>query len=110
MSIFADLKDFIGSTVTARDVEYKGNTRSFNFRELTAAEAETLFLGVDSDPKKNKGLRNRVISKIVVDAEGNPALTESEAGALPNELANAIQKIALEVNGIGGSKEEAKNE
>ena len=105
-----DLTEFLGDTIVNREVSYKGKTKTFRFRELTADEAEGIFLSVDADPKKNKGLRNRIVSKVVVDADGNQAFKEADVGKLPNELANELQKIALEVNGIGDKAEqEAKN-
>ena len=105
-----DLTEFLGDTIVDREVAYKGKTKVFRFRELTADEAEGIFLSVDSDPKKNKGLRNRIVAKVVVDADGNQAFKEADVGKLPNELANELQKIALEVNGIGEKAEqEAKN-
>ena len=105
-----DLTGFVDLTPIARDVTYKGNTKTFYFRELGADEAETLFLGVDSDPKKNKGLRNKIISQIVVTESGEKALKPEEAGKLPNELANALNAVALEINGVGNkAAEQAKN-
>jgi len=106
-----DLTDFIGETVTKREVTFKGKTREFHFRELSSDEAESLFLNVDSDPKKNKGLRNRIISKVLVTESGEAAFTEKEAGKLPNELANQLNSVALEINGVGKkAEEEAKND
>lgn len=105
-----DLSDFIGETIVEREVTYKGKTKTFRFRELTADEAEGIFLGVDTDPKKNKGLRNKIVAKVVVDTDGNQALKEADVGKLPNGFANELQRIALEVNGIGEKAEgEAKN-
>jgi hypothetical protein len=106
-----DLTDFIGPTIVARDIEYKGKTKTFHFRELSADAVEKLFLGLDSDPKKNKGLRNRIIAQGVATAEGDAAFTEAEAGQLPNELANLLQAASFDVNGLGKrGAEEAKNE
>jgi hypothetical protein len=106
-----DLSDFIDTAPIAREVEFKGKKKTFHFRELGADEAEGLFLGVDADPKKNKGLRNRIISKIVVTEGGELAFKPEEAGKLPNELANLLNSIALELNGVGkAAAEEAKND
>lgn len=106
-----DLSDFIDTTPIAREVEFKGKTKTFHFRELGADEAETLFLGVDADPKKNKGIRNRIISKIVVTENGEMAFKPEEAGKIPNQLANELNRIALEVNGVGEkATEEEKND
>jgi hypothetical protein len=106
-----DLTGFVDTTPIEREVTYKGKTKVFHFRELGADEAETLFLGVDSDPKKNKGLRNKIISQIVVTENGEKAFKVEDAGKLPNELANALNAVALEVNGVGKkAEEEAKND
>lgn len=107
MSLFEELSDFIGSTFQARDIEFKGKTKKFFFRELSADQAEELFGSVSDDPKKNKGLRNRVLARIVVDEHGNDTLSEKEAGKLPNDLANKLQAAALEVNGVGQKADEA---
>lgn len=105
-----DLSDFLGETIVEREVTYKGKTKTFRFRELTADEAEGIFLGVDPDPKKNKGLRNKIVAKVVIDTDGNQAFKEADVGKLPNGFANELQRIALEVNGIGEKAEgEAKN-
>jgi hypothetical protein len=111
MSLIQDLSDFIGTGINEREIEYKGKTRTFYFRDIPADDAEKLFLNVDKDPKKNKGLRNRVLAATIVDAEGNTALTEKEAGQLPNELANKLQTEALKILGLTPeAAEEAKNE
>lgn len=105
MNLLEDLSDFIGSPIVTRDVEFKGKTRTFNFRELSAGEAEGLFLGIDADPKKNAGLRNRILQMALCDAAGAAVITEKDAAKLPNELANKLQAIVLEVNGIGKTAE-----
>lgn len=106
-----DLSDFIDTAPTQREITYKGKKKTFYFRELGADEAEALFLGVDSDPKKNKGLRNKIIAQIVVTESGEKAFKVEDAGKLPNELANALNAVALEVNGVGNkAAEEAKND
>jgi hypothetical protein len=112
MSIFDDLSDFIGKTHQPRNIDFKGNTKEFFFRELTADEAEDFFGSIDTkDPKKNKGLRNRILAKVVCNKDGDPLMTEKEAGKLPNDLANRLQAAALEVNGLAPtSQEEAKKE
>jgi hypothetical protein len=111
MSLITELADFVGPGVITREVEYKGKTRSFHFHELKADEAEALFLGMDTDPKKNKGLRNRILAATLCNEDGTPAITKDEAGKLPNDLANKLQTVALEVNGLAAkASEEAKNE
>jgi hypothetical protein len=106
-----DLSDFLGPSVVAQEVTHKGKTRTFHFKELSADEVESLFIGVDSDPKKNKGLRNRILAKTVCTEAGELAYSEAETGALPNDLANKLQSAALDVNGLSAkAAEEAKNE
>lgn len=106
-----DLTDFLGPNIVARDIEYKGKTKTFHFRELSADAVEKLFLGLDSDPKKNKGLRNRIIAQGVTTEEGEVAFTETEAGQLPNEFANLLQAASFDINGLGKKgADEAKNE
>lgn len=110
MSIFAELSDFIGTSVVPRDVEHKGKKRTFHFRELSEDESEKLFSGVKADGV-NKGLRKRIIAASVCTETGEPALSVEEAGKLPNTLANSLQAIALEINGFTAqAAEEAKNE
>jgi hypothetical protein len=111
MSLFDELSDFIGASFVSREITFKNKTRLFNFRELSADEAEEFFAKVDKDQKKNKGLRNRLLALTVSDDKGKPALTEEQAGKLPNELANKLQDAALEVNGLNKAAEaEAKKE
>ena len=112
MSLFDELSEFIGASFVSREITFKDKTRTFHLRELSADEAEGFFSGVDAkDQKKNKGLRNRLLALAVCDANGKAALTEEQAGKLPNELANKLQDAALEVNGLNKAAEaEAKKE
>lgn len=111
MSLYDDLAEFIGNSFIARDITFKGKTKTFYFRELSADEAEEFFAKVDKDPKKNKGLRNRLLALTVCDDKGKQALTEEQAGKLPTLLANDLQDAALEVNGLNKkAEEEAKKE
>jgi hypothetical protein len=111
MSLYDELSEAIGEMRVEREVMIGKTVKKVWFRELSADDAEEFFGKVDKDPKKNKGLRNRLLSKIVCAADGSPALSEAEAGRLSNQAANALQKIALEVNGLGESAQEtAKNE
>jgi hypothetical protein len=106
-----DLAEFIGTTFVDRDIEFKGKTRKFYFRQLMADEAEEFFSKIDKDPKKNKGLRNRLLSQIVCDEKGELTLKPEDAGKLPNELANKLQDAALEANGLNkAGQDAAKNE
>jgi hypothetical protein len=107
MSLYEELAEFIGEAFVSRDITFKGKTRSFNFRELSADQAEEFFGKVDKDQKKNKGLRNRLLALVVCDSKGEAALTEEQAGKLPNELANKLQDAALEVNGLNKTAEDA---
>lgn len=105
-----DLKDFIGETIVPHDVERKGKTLTFYFAEISAEEAEDLFSGISqTDPKKNKGLRSRVIATIVRNKDGSRAFTSAEANTLPLWLANKLQEFALQVNSLTGD-ETAKKE
>jgi hypothetical protein len=111
MSLFDELSEFIGESHVAREITFKNKTRTFHFRELNAGEAEDFFAAVDKDPKKNKGLRNRLLAKVVCDEKGGDALTEKEAAKLPNDLANKLQDAALEVNGMNQKgQDDAKKE
>lgn len=111
MSFFATLNDAVGSTVEAHDVEIAGKPVKVFFRQLMADEAEQFFLKVDkNDPKKNVGMRNQIIAKVVCDAEGLPCITPEEVGKLPNKVADALQDIALKVNTVKKDKpDEPKN-
>lgn len=94
---FAEL---IGNPVHQRDVKYRGKTKPVHFRELSAGEAEDLFLGVDSDPKASKGLRARMIAACVCDEHGSPLMDEAEAAKLPNAFSAVLQNVCIEVNGL----------
>lgn len=107
MSLYEDLVEFIGTTYVAKDIEFKGKTRTFHFKELSADAAEEFFSVVDKDAKKNKGLRNRLLALILCDENGNAALDEKQAGKLPNDLANKLQVAALEINGLNAAAQDA---
>ena len=95
-----------GDVKIERDVCVEGGENvTFVFRKLMAGEAETLFSGVKKDGT-NKGLRNRVIAAVVSvkSEEGEVACTVEDAKNITNELANKLQTIALEVNGLGGGE------
>lgn len=93
-----DLTDFLGDVVVSREITHKGNTRTFHFRELSAGEAEDLFLGTAEDGKIKKGTRAKIIAAIWCDEAGEPAATAADVAKLPNSLAQKLQDIALEVN------------
>lgn len=107
-----DLKEFIGETIVARDIEHKGKTRTFHFAEISSEEAEELFIGVSkTDEKKNKGLRAKIIASVVRDEKGAKAFTVEEANKLPLWLVTRLQEEALDVNGLNEQKkDEAKKE
>lgn len=117
MSLYDDLKEFIGDTVVTREVEFKGKKKEFHFLELGAGESEDFFLGIEKEKKKikddldkNRGLRSKVLEKILCTKDGKPAITAEEADAIPLKLANTLQEIALDVNGLTQkAQEEAKN-
>lgn len=108
MSLYDELSEFIGQTFVEREIEFKGKKKLFYFREMSADEAEDFFGKVDAkDQKKNKGLRNRLLAAIVCDGEGKSALTDEQAGKLPNDLANKLQDASLEVNGLNKAAQDA---
>lgn len=110
MSFSTQFADLIGNPVVSRSVEYRGKTKPMHFRELSAGEAEDLFLGLSADPKASKGLRDRMIAACVCDAEGKPLMDEAEAAKLPNAFSTVLQSICIEVNGLSDTaKAEAKN-
>jgi hypothetical protein len=110
MSLFEQLNELMGPNHVARTVTVGGKETTVYFRQLTADAAEEFFAQVDKDPKKNKGLRNKIIAKVVCDENGADSISEKEAGKLPNQVANELQKVALDVNGLSAkAQEEAKN-
>lgn len=110
MSFAQQFADLIGSPVVSRDVQYRGKTKALHFRELSAGEAEDLFLGLSNDPKASKGLRARMIAACVCDADGKPLMNEAEAARLPNAFSAALQAICIDVNGLSEEgKADAKN-
>lgn len=100
MSFATQFSDLIGNPVVSRDVKYRGKSKAMHFRELSAGEAEDLFLGIGSDPKASKGLRARMIAACACDAEGRPLMDEAEAAKLPNAFSAELQAICIEVNGL----------
>ncbi len=102
-----------GDIKVERQVSVEGGEPvTFVFRKLGAGEAESLFEGVKKDGR-NKGLRNRVIAAIVSakspDGEEIPCTAE-DAKQITNELANELQTIALEVNGLAGGEKKASGD
>lgn len=115
MKLFDQLEKF--NPIHARTLDYQGETLTFHIREMSADETESLFMNVATGKQaneKNKGLRNRILAMCVVDEDG----TRADAklfGKLPNEIANKLQALAFEVNGIGQdakkeTEEETKND
>ncbi|WP_440221830.1 hypothetical protein ACQQ2N_12095 [Dokdonella sp. MW10] len=103
----------LGEQSVTRDVEVEGGTSiKIRFRKLTAGAAEKLFN--DGGPaKKGKSLRARLIAATVSfpSEDGDVDCSEADANALPNDFANSLQNIALEVNGIvvGGEKKDSED-
>lgn len=109
MNLLTEINDFVGSQVQERDIEYKGKTKTFYFRELDAGEAEELFsifTGLDDKQRaiKSKGFRNKVLAKIVCDKNGEPCLTVEDAARIRNQLAIKLMDAAMEVNGLNTAK------
>lgn len=108
MSILNELQDFIGETIVAREIEHKGNSRTFHFRELTAHDTEELFLNPAVKNSTNKGLRAKIIAKIVCRPDGSAMFTKEEADTLPNSLATNLQEVCIDINGLNQKDEEAE--
>lgn len=89
MSFRTDIADFLGPEIIARDVEYKGKTRTFHFKDIGGDDAEKLFATRLGDKSKG-GFRSRVIAKVVCLDDGRPAFTLEEAASLPNEFQNVL--------------------
>jgi hypothetical protein len=107
----ADLADFAGPAVVTRDVEFRGKSKKYHFRDLPQADIEKLFLKGPKDPDEgNKGLRARIIAAVLTDELGNPVMTADEAGQINSQLSKVLAAIAMDVNGLSDdSKEEAGN-
>lgn len=101
--------------IATRSITVNGKEETFHIRELSADESASIFDVFDDaqklDKKRAKGLRNKIISTCIVDEEGNPIGDATAAGKIPVRLANQLQKIAMEVNGLGPNAVEdaAKN-
>jgi hypothetical protein len=108
MSVLDELNDLAGDVVVPRDVEHKGKTKTFFFRELSSETAENVFDIFDDSGKvskaKAKGMRNRIIAEVLCNEDGSAAVTEKEIAARPASLTEKLQSIALEVNGVGVKK------
>lgn len=96
MSFRNDLAAFLGPEIVARDIEYRGNTRTFHFRVLGGDDVEKIF-----QPGKEKvGFRSKVIAAVVCLEDGRNAFTREEAASLPNAFQNALIDDCFDVNGI----------
>lgn len=106
----------LGPKFIQRDVPTDGGENiPLLFRKLGAAEAEKLFLGISKDnPSKNRGLRDKLIAASVFhpgdEGEDPIPCSVKEAEELPNDFANALQDIALEINGITPGEEKKGSE
>lgn len=108
MKIFEQLQDF--NPIHKREVQFADKTLTFYFREQSADEAENFSQSITGDKKKDKGARNRYLAAVVCEEDGTLG-TAADFGKLPNGLANALQEIAMEINGLGEkAKADAKNE
>lgn len=104
--------DFEICTVVPRDVTVGDKTRSYGFKELSAGDAEDLFSPftiADEDKKREatKGLRDRIIAKVVRRSDGSE-FTPEQARNLRNPVANEFQRLAMEVNGLSGEEKKSK--
>lgn len=108
MSNVINLQGYIQKRqVLSRAFEYQGDSHSAHFLELSASDAEDLFLDLGGEEGQKKGLRAKVIAAIVCDEQGNSVLSEEDAGKLPNALATKLQELALEANGVGAGDKDA---
>jgi len=112
-----ELLEFIGKPFVTRDVTFRGRTKTFNFLELSASDAEVFFAqfsqkspsGKTQNPPKNA--ISRIVARIVCNDECEPMFTFEEACALPAKLSIMLKEIALKVNGLDDDNEaDAKNE
>lgn len=103
-----NILDFIGATVTERDVKRQDRTLTFHFREMSALEGETLGIELRKLGDDVRGSRAKVIVQVVCDEDGAPLFTEEEANELPSSLSTELQKIAFDVNGLGTAEEDGE--
>jgi hypothetical protein len=109
MNFLTELADFAGPVVVSRDLTYGAKTKTFYFRELSAAASEDLFLDRPVGTS-NKGFRASVVAAVMCDAEGKDVLTVAQAAVLKNALSNLLMNTCLDVNGMTAeAKEEAGN-
>lgn len=104
--------DFEICQIIPRDVTFRDRKVSFGFKELSAGDAEDLFspFTIEDEDKKReamKGLRDRIIAKVVRRSDGSE-FTPEQARSLPNPVANEFQKLAMEVNGLSGEEKKSK--
>lgn len=108
-----ELDEFESADMVEREIEHKGKTKKYLFKELSEFEAGQLFDIYDKkgerDAGKVRNLRGRVIATIVHDLDGTPLAIE-RVKALNNSLAAKLQAVALEVNGYGGDAEKQAGE
>lgn len=109
MQLLDDLKEFIGPTIIEAEIEYKGKTRIFHFKELSVEQAQNLVGGLrdvkgNIDPKKEKAFNNKVIASILCGSDGSQ-ITEADAKEVPFALSAKLVQTALEINGLREKKE-----
>lgn len=106
--------DFFAPEYEDREFTRNGKTRTFRIRELTGAEAETLFdlRGRDGkqDSNKVKGLDSRLIATAVIDVTGGAELPISveQAGKLPAKFRKELTAVVIDINGLNADAPDAK--
>jgi hypothetical protein len=99
--------------VATREIDVRGEKVTYQFRELSGEEAESIFDLSDADGnvsrEKQKAVRRRMIATTVTRADGS-ALTVEDLGKMRNVLVKALYDQAMEFNGLGdNAAAEVKN-
>lgn len=101
----------VGAALVAKEITFNGQTETFFFKELGAADVDRCFY-TGGDEERKKTARTRLISHTLCNEDGSPALTDEEAGKLRADFAGLLEEAAMEVSGLlgrGKKGAEAKN-
>lgn len=114
MKFLESIADMIGPPIVSKDIEHNGVTKTFYFRKLSGAEADTLLLDLMSeddnklDRKKMVGNIGRQLAVCLCDENGNAIATAEEINSMRDvKLRSKFEAAANEVNGVIEKKDSA---
>lgn len=98
------LSRYNGSRVATVTVEHDGQEFTVHMRVLSSGVAMRVLdargNNGKADPEKAKKMRDKFLASVLTNEEGTLKMTEAETTLIEVGLANKLEKLAIEVNGL----------